>query len=82
MELNKCLRCGSFYLSGNDVCPKCEEKDLNEIYNLKNYVEENQVTTLEDISYQTGITINNLNRFIKQDDFKTFRKELKNNKLL
>ena len=36
MELNKCIRCGSFYVSGNDVCPSCAEKDTNEIYSLKN----------------------------------------------
>ena len=82
MELNKCVRCGSFYVSGNDVCPNCEEKDNNEIYNLKSFVEENPITTLENISFQTGISVNNLNRFIKQDNFKNFRKELKNNKLL
>ena len=82
MELNKCIRCGSFYVSGNGVCPNCIEKDNNEICNLKTFVEENPVTTLENISFQTGISVNNLNRFIKQDDFKNFRKELKNNNLL
>ena len=71
-----------FICLGNDVCPNCESKDNNEIYNLKTFVEENPVTTLENISFQTGISVNNLNRFIKQDDFKNFRKELKNNKLL
>ena len=82
MELNKCIRCGSFYASGNDICPNCTNKDTNEIYNLKTFIEENPVTTLENISFQTGISVNNLNRYIKQDDFKNLRKELKNNKLL
>ena len=82
MELNKCVRCGSFYISTSDVCPNCAQKDLNEIYYLKSYVEENPVTSLEAISFKTGISINNLNRFIKQDDFKSFRKDLKSNKLL
>lgn len=71
-----------FICLGNDVCPNCVAKDNSEIYNLKNFVEENPITTLENISFQTGISVNNLNRFIKQDDFKNFRKELKNNKLL
>lgn len=82
MELNKCIRCGNFYFSNNNVCPSCAEKDNNEIYSLKTFVEENPVTSLENISFQTGISVNNLNRFIKQDEFKTFRKELKNNNLL
>ena len=82
MELNKCIRCGSFYVSGNDVCPSCAEKDTNEIYSLKSFVDENPITSLENISFQTGISVNNINRFIKQDEFKSFRKELKNNNLL
>ena len=82
MELNKCIRCGSFYISENTVCPNCAEKDTNDIYSLKTFVDENPITSLENISFQTGISVNNINRFIKQDDFKNFRKELKNNNLL
>ena len=36
MELNKCTRCGCFYVSSNDVCPTCEQKDVAEIDKLKN----------------------------------------------
>ena len=82
MELNKCIRCGNFYVSKNSVCPSCAEKDNNEIYSFKTFVDENPLTSLENISFQTGISINNLNRFIKQDEFKTFKKERKNNNLL
>ena len=57
-------------------------EDNNEIYSFKTFVDENPLTSLENISFQTGISINNLNRFIKQDEFKTFKKELKNNNLL
>ncbi len=35
MELNKCTRCGCFYVSSNDVCPTCEQKDVAEIDKLK-----------------------------------------------
>ena len=38
MELNKCTRCGCFY-----------------------------------VSYQTGITVKNLNRFLKLNDFKKLK---------
>ena len=77
MELNKCVRCGSFYVSGNDVCPNCEEKDNNEIYNLKSFVEENPITTLENISFQTGISVNNLNRFLNYDGLEGYKKLFK-----
>lgn len=73
MDVSICL--------GNSVCPNCESKDVNEIYNFKKYIEDNPVTSLENISNITGISINNLNRFVKQDEFKMFRKELKQFKL-
>lgn len=82
MELNKCVRCGSFYISQDNVCPNCLEKDNNEIHNLKNYISENPITNIESISYQTGITVKNLNRFIHMKDFSALRKELKNNTTL
>lgn len=66
-----------FMCLGSNVCPNCEKKEVNEIYNFKKYVEENPVTSLQNISNITGISVNNLNRFVKQDDFKLFRKELK-----
>ena len=30
MNLNKCSRCGCFFASTTDVCPKCESKDEND----------------------------------------------------
>lgn len=73
MELNKCTRCGCFYASEANVCPACEQKDVNELDVLRNYLEENETTTLDDISYQTGITAKNLNRFFKLDEFKKIK---------
>ena len=41
MEFNRCSRCGSFYVSAGNVCPKCSAKDGVEFSNFLNYVEEN-----------------------------------------
>lgn len=38
MELKKCVRCGCFFSSPNDVCSNCEAKDKQDIYNLSNYI--------------------------------------------
>lgn len=65
MEFNKCSRCGNFFISSNDVCPKCESKDSLEFQTFKTYIEENGVTNnLDILSSETGISVKNLNRFI------------------
>lgn len=71
MELNKCKRCGAFFVSGNYVCPNCEPKDTAEIFKLKNFLEENDYSgiTIENLACNTGISVKNLNRFLEQKDF-------------
>ena len=65
MEFNKCSRCGNFFVSNNDVCPKCQAKDTLEFTTFKTYVEENGLTNnLDILSTETGISTKNLNRFI------------------
>ena len=39
MEFNKCSRCGNFYVSNDNVCPKCSAKDNLEFSTFKSYVE-------------------------------------------
>ena len=73
---------GVFILHGDDVCPNCQEKDNSEIFNLKSFLLENQVSSLESLSNQTGISVTNLNRHIQKEDFIQVRKELKHNTAL
>lgn len=73
MELNKCTRCGSFHTSEYSVCPTCTGKDISDMDKLKGFLSENEITSIEDISYQTGITTRNLNRFFELDDFKKIK---------
>ena len=68
MEFNKCCRCGAFFVSGGNVCPKCGPKDAIELSTLKNYIEKNGFTSIESISIGTGITSKNLNRYFSIDD--------------
>ncbi len=65
MEFNKCSRCGNFFISNEDVCPKCKTKDNLEFKAFQNYVEENGINAnLDIISSDTGISVKNINRFI------------------
>ena len=79
MEFNRCSRCGSFYVSQGNVCPKCSSKDGMEFSNFINYVEENGINnSLEKISGQIGVSVKNLNRFLEYEDFKPYRSEINN----
>ena len=79
MEFNKCSRCGSFYLSEGNVCPKCSTKDGFEFSTFKSYIKENGLDeSLDTISSQTGISVKNLNRFMGYDEFKEYSHNLKN----
>lgn len=82
MEFNKCSRCGNFFISNDDVCPKCKAKDNLEFQTFKTYIEENGMNNnLDVLSSQTGITVKNLNRFLDYKDFKNLPNESNNIKL-
>lgn len=77
MELNRCSRCGNFYVAEGNVCPKCSTKDGFEFSTFKSYVEENGFeNSLNTISNDTGISVKNLNRFLGYQEFQNYQKEL------
>lgn len=79
MELNRCSRCGNFYVAEGNVCPKCSTKDGFEFSTFKSYVQENGFeNSLNTISNDTGISVKNLNRFLGYQEFQDYQKELNN----
>ncbi len=77
MELNRCSRCGSFYVAEGNVCPKCSTKDGFEFSTFKSYVQQNGFeNSLNIISSDTGISVKNLNRFLQYQEFQDYQKEL------
>lgn len=71
MEFKKCARCGCFFVSDNNICCNCEPKDTLELSKLNNYIEKNgNQNSLDEISVSTGISINNLNRYISNNSVK------------
>lgn len=69
MEFKKCDRCGSFFLSENNVCPKCLPKDQSEITKINNYINENNILncSISNLSANTGVSMKNINRFINNN---------------
>lgn len=68
MEFKKCVRCGCFFMSNNDVCCNCESKDRFDISKLNNIIDEDiSFNSIEDLSIASGVNLNNLNRFISNN---------------
>ena len=78
MEFKKCERCGCFFTSVGDTCINCSPKDRLEMNKLKNFLDCTSATgiNMDSISYNTGITIKNLNRFLGTDEFSGVANEL------
>ena len=77
MELNKCKRCGAFFVSNHFVCPNCEQKDNAEIAKLKSFLAENDCpNSIDLLASHTGISAKNLNRFLEQEDFSNISSQM------
>lgn len=77
MNLNKCSRCGCFFITDTSVCPNCQPKDQFEMSQLQNFLEENtNQMNIDSLSVSTGISVKNLNRFLSQDQFSDFTSQI------
>lgn len=78
MNFKKCLRCGCFFSSVDDICPNCAPKDNFEMNKLKNFLEDSEMNcSMETISYDTGISMKNLNRYFSKDSFVDYKPSIK-----
>ena len=71
MEFKKCNRCGSFYISNDNVCCNCLSKERADINKFKTFIGETNINnlSLNSISIETGISKRNLNRFLQSENF-------------
>ena len=73
MEFKKCVRCGCFFASSDNVCCNCESKDKYDIARLNNLIEEIEIfDSVEELSNISGININNINRYIQSNKLSGF----------
>lgn len=78
MEFNKCSRCGNFFISNDDVCPKCKTKDTLEFETFKSYIAENGINNnLDILSSETGISVKNINRYLNYTDLNNENSNIK-----
>ena len=65
MEFKRCNRCGNFFVSSNtDICYNCEVKDRNDMIKLSNVLESSNISSVSELSQNSGVKEQNINRFI------------------
>ena len=73
MEIKRCARCGRFFETVNEVCNGCVAKDNKDMGKLKNFLDgysySEKALTREELSFGTGITMKNLNRYLTAQEF-------------
>ena len=71
MEIKRCARCGSLYITENEVCNECLIKDNAEVIKLRVFLSEGLEagTTKQDLAIKTGITARNLDRYLQTEEF-------------
>lgn len=68
MEFKKCVRCGCFFIADDDVCCNCKSRDKMDIAKLNSVLDEgSNFSSVQDLSIASGVNINNLNRFISNN---------------
>lgn len=71
MEFKKCARCGCFFVSDSDVCLKCQTRDIQDINKLNSCIDNSiNINSITELSASTGVSLNNINRFIEDKKFK------------
>lgn len=71
MELKRCDRCGSFFVSESNVCQGCLKKDTADVLKLRGFLETQnlELKDKDELAMQTGISIKNIDRYLAMDEF-------------
>lgn len=78
MKFNKCVRCGCFFASENDVCPNCKQKDDVDKLSLKTFLSNNDMPqNAESLAFKSGVSLKNVNRYLQQTEFSFLKKEFR-----
>lgn len=70
MKFNKCVRCGSFFASSDNICPNCKHKDQVDMLSIRDYLANNELPqNIEMLSSQSGVSVKNINRYLQSKEF-------------
>ena len=73
MEFKRCMRCGNFFISSNNICSNCEIKDKSDISRLNSILQNSSdINSIEELSINSGINQSNIHRFIEDNSISPF----------
>ena len=82
MNFNKCLRCGCFFSSEDQVCPNCQTKDEVDKKLIRNFLADNDIPeSAESLAFQSGVNIKNINRFMQSQEFSSLKDSFNNTEI-
>lgn len=69
MQIKNCKNCGKIYnyYGGNLICPSCQKK-LEETFSLvKQYINDNEDTTVEEVSVELHVPVKQIYSWIREE---------------
>ncbi len=66
MEIKNCKRCGRLHSGTGKVCRECLKKEEENFDIVKKYLKENPDSSLIKVSDETGVTVPEIERFLKE----------------
>jgi hypothetical protein len=77
MELKKCIRCGCFFTTEDNLCPNCKQRDDSDKKYLKSFIEANGApSSVQELSFQSGLSLYDINRYLKESEFSGIKKSI------
>ena len=66
MQAKNCPRCGKLFNEiKSPVCPACEKAEEDDFQRVREYIGENELSTLQEISEATGVRAKKIIQYIK-----------------
>lgn len=69
MEVKNCRLCGKLFnhIGGMVVCPACKEELEKKYRQVKEYIQENKVATMSEISEVNNVSMQQINQWIREE---------------
>ncbi|MCL2461462.1 MAG: MerR family transcriptional regulator [Defluviitaleaceae bacterium] len=66
MQVKNCPRCGRLFTEiKSPICPECEKAEEDAFQRVREYIDENEMSTLQEISDAAGVSPKKIMQYIK-----------------
>lgn len=69
MDVRNCRRCGKMfnYVSGPTVCPACKEEQEKQFQNVKQYIEDHDRATINEIAEECDVNPQQIRQWVREE---------------